>query len=136
LLKPVPRQDSRFVVQIVDLPFAGDARGIACIAQESGKSDLAFWIEPAATVQCCVVMQAKTCAMGIAAREQNRATRPTDRRRIAVLDPHARPRQAVNIRRTSLLASITTNPLLAHVVQQTENNVRPRLILGPCRLTQ
>src|SRR5262245_20305 len=51
LIKAVLREDVRLVVEIVDLPFAGDAGRVAGGFEQSRKDDFAPRIEPSAAIQ-------------------------------------------------------------------------------------
>src|SRR5262245_40707146 len=124
LLKSMLCQRARLVIEIIDLPFAGDARGIASVTQETRKNNITLRIKAAAAVQRCIVMQSKARTMRITPREQNSTAWSAYRRRVAVFDPHSCSRQPVDIWSASFLASVAAKPLLADIVEQNENNVR------------
>ena len=112
------------VEQVVDLPFAGDARGIARVPQQAGKRDFPIPIEMPAAVDGRVVVRVPARAERVSSGEQHCPARAADRRDVEVAELQTAVGKAVNIRCFVFLASVAAKPILADVVQQNEHDVR------------
>ena len=123
LVEAMPREHVRLVVEIIDLPFSGDRRGVARLAKEPRKKNLPLRIESAAAVKRSIVMEPEAGGVRIAAGEQHGAARAADRRRITVLGQHAGAREPVDVRRAVLLAAVRAEPFAAEIIEQDDDDV-------------
>src|SRR5262245_55520758 len=135
-LKAVLRQNVRLIVEVVDLPLAGDAGGIARIAEQAREDDFALGIEAAAAVERRVVMEPKAGAMRISPRQQNDPAGPANGRRVAVFDSHAGAGELVNVGCAAFLAAVAAKPLLPDVVEKDEDDIGPLIGLADGEMWQ
>src|SRR5262249_5933489 len=87
-VKTVLPQRVGVIVEIVDLPFPGDAGRVAGLAERTRENDLPRGIQPAAAVKRRVVMHREACPKRIATREQHRAARSANGVSVAMLEAH------------------------------------------------
>ena len=107
--------------EIIDLPLAGNRRGIAAIAQHTGPRRLAIPIEAAAAVDCRVVMCMPAGAKAVATGVELGPSRAAERRDVTVPKPHSLGREPIDSRRALFVAAVTAKPILAYVVGQDDD---------------
>ena len=94
LVEAVPRESLRLLVEIVDLPLAGDGRGVARLLEDPRQREVAVPIEAASAIDRGIVMPDPARAARITPAEQHGPRRAAQRRGIAGREARAGGGQA------------------------------------------